>query len=120
MKTKYFFLAMVAALDRSIGRIVNALEEQGMLQNSIIVFMSDNGAPTVGRFPNWGSNYPFRGLKETLWEGGVRGAAVLWSPLLSDSPRVSNQLMHVTDWLPTLYSAAGEFINLCNNLKKKK
>jgi hypothetical protein len=38
----------------------------------------------------------------------VRGAGLIWSPLLQQTPRVSNQLMHVTDWLPTLYSAAGQ------------
>lgn len=100
---------MVAALDRSVGRVVTALEERGMLENSIIVFMADNGAPTLGRFPNWGSNYPLRGLKETMWEGGVRGAAMIWSPLIPAAPRVSNELMHITDWLPTLYAAGGTY-----------
>jgi len=98
---------MMSALDRSLGRVVEALEQQGMLKNSIIVFMADNGAPTIGRFPNWGSNYPMRGLKETLWEGGVHGAALIWSPLINAAPRVSTGLMHITDWLPTLYAAAG-------------
>ncbi|XP_066993734.2 arylsulfatase B [Anabrus simplex] len=101
------YAAMVAKLDESVGRVVRALQKRGMLQDSIIVFLADNGAPTVGIYPNWGSNYPFRGVKETLWEGGVRGVALLWSANLQNVPRVSNQLMHITDWLPTLYSAAG-------------
>lgn len=46
-------------------------------------------------------------MKYTLYEGGVRGVAALWSPRLQKAARVSNQLLHVTDWLPTLYSAAG-------------
>lgn len=45
--------------------------------------------------------------KYTLYEGGVRGVAALWSPRLQKAARVSNQLMHISDWLPTLYSAAG-------------
>ncbi|XP_047111614.1 arylsulfatase B-like [Schistocerca piceifrons] len=94
-------------MDESEGRVVAALEERGMLNNSIIVFASDNGAPTTGNEPNWSSNYPLRGLKQTLWEGGVRGATMVWSPLFSSAPRVSNQMMHIVDWLPTLYSAAG-------------
>lgn len=43
----------------------------------------------------------------TQWEGGVRGVGVVWSYGLKNTPRVSTQLMHVTDWLPTLYTAAG-------------
>ncbi|XP_049958269.1 arylsulfatase B-like [Schistocerca serialis cubense] len=95
-------------LDESVGRVVAALEKRGMLENSIIVFVSDNGAPSDGMDqPNWSSNHPHRGLKGSLWEGGVRGAALVWSPLLQSAPRVSNQLMHISDWLPTLYTAAG-------------
>jgi arylsulfatase A-like enzyme len=48
-----------------------------------------------------------RQVKNTLWEGGVRGAGLLWSPLIVHPRRVSTQLFHITDWLPTLYAAAG-------------
>ncbi|XP_031341212.1 arylsulfatase B-like isoform X2 [Photinus pyralis] len=106
------YAAMVSKLDDSVGLIVDALEKKGMLQNSVIVFVSDNGAPTIGRFRNWGSNYPLRGIKSTLFEGGVRAVGFLWSPLLVQSQRVSSELIHVTDWMPTLYSAAGGDISL--------
>lgn len=69
------FIAMVSKLDESVGRVVQALKEKDMLENTIIVFMSDNGSPTfddsgrelpshvdVGISPNWGSNFPFRGV----------------------------------------------------------
>lgn len=46
-------------------------------------------------------------MKYTLYEGGVRGVAVLWSPRLRKAARVCNDLVHITDWLPTFYSAAG-------------
>lgn len=46
-------------------------------------------------------------MKYTLYEGGVRGIAVIWSPRLIKPARVCDDLMHITDWLPTLYSAAG-------------
>lgn len=70
---------MVSKLDDSVGSIVEALADRKMLQNSIIVFISDNGAPTVAEiFTNWGSNHPLRGVKETLFEGGVRSVAFLY------------------------------------------
>lgn len=105
------YAAMVSKLDQSVGSIVAALQSRSMLESSVILFLSDNGAPTVtfggDPYPNWGSNAPHRGLKDTLWEGGVKGAALIWSPLLNRRPRVSFDMIHVTDWLPTLYSAAG-------------
>lgn len=47
-------------------------------------------------------------MKESPWEGGVRGVAALWSPLVRSPQRVSQQLVHMSDWLPTLWSAAGQ------------
>ncbi|XP_076378806.1 arylsulfatase B [Megalopta genalis] len=101
------FAGVLTALDDSVGRVVKALQDAKMLDNSVIVFMSDNGAQTIGFLENYGSNYPLRGLKFTLFEGGVRGAACVYSPLIKKSSRVSDHMMHITDWLPTFYTAAG-------------
>ncbi|RLU26301.1 hypothetical protein DMN91_000095 [Ooceraea biroi] len=97
----------VTRLDDSVGRIVHSLGDRGMLRNSLILFLTDNGAAPIGKSRNYGSNYPLRGMKYTLYEGGVRGVAALWSPRLRKAARVCDELMHITDWLPTLYSAAG-------------
>ncbi|XP_018331773.1 arylsulfatase B isoform X2 [Agrilus planipennis] len=101
------YAAMVSLLDQSIGKVVTALREKHMLENSIILFMSDNGAQPEGIHANHGSNYPLRGVKNSPWEGGNRCVAAVWSPLIKKPQRVSNKLMHISDWLPTFYSAAG-------------
>ncbi len=100
------YAAMVSALDDAVGNVTQTLHEQGMLDNTIIIFSSDNGGPANGFNYNSASNYPLRGVKRMLWEGGTRAAAFVWSPLLKKSGYVSNHLMHVTDWLPTLVGMA--------------
>ncbi|XP_037905107.1 arylsulfatase B-like isoform X3 [Hermetia illucens] len=102
------YAAMIDKLDESIGRIIEALYDTQMLHNSIVLFYSDNGAPSQGLHSNSGSNYPFRGQKDSPWEGGLRTPAAIWSPyLMSQHNTVANTLIHVTDWLPTLAAAAG-------------
>lgn len=101
------FAGVMTALDESVGKVTEALRKANLLQNSIIVFMTDNGAQTEGYLVNYGSNYPLRGLKTTQFEGAVRGTACIYSPLIKKSSRISNELIHVSDWLPTFYSAAG-------------
>lgn len=99
---------MVQKLDESVGSVIKTLFEERSLDNSIIIFTTDNGGPAAGFNGNAASNWPLRGVKNTLWEGGVRGAGLIWSPLISDSARgVSNQMIHIQDWLPTLLKAVG-------------
>ncbi|XP_032679732.1 arylsulfatase J-like isoform X2 [Odontomachus brunneus] len=102
------YASVVTTLDESVGRVVDALKRAEMLDNSIIIFLSDNGAQTVGEVHrNYGSNYPLRGLKSSFFDGAVRSAACIYSPLIESRSRISTQLIHISDWLPTLYSAAG-------------
>ncbi|ALC42093.1 CG8646 [Drosophila busckii] len=108
------YAAMLTELDASVGSIVEQLRKQQLLQNSIIIFSTDNGGPAEGFNLNFASNYPLRGVKNTLWEGGVRGAALLWSPRLQKLPRIAEQTMHIADWLPTLVEAAGGKAALAN------
>lgn len=60
------YAAMVSRMDTGIGRVVDALRERGMLENSVILFFGDNGAPVEGMHSNSGSNYPFRGVSFSL------------------------------------------------------
>uniref|UniRef100_L7LZW8 Putative arylsulfatase b n=1 Tax=Rhipicephalus pulchellus TaxID=72859 RepID=L7LZW8_RHIPC len=106
-KNRTIYAGMVDALDQSVGQVVKALSDAGMLENTIIVFSSDNGGGPWGEHNSRGFNWPLRGAKGTVWEGGTRAAAFVWSPLLARRRRVSHQLMHITDWLPTFYSIAG-------------
>nr|ATE50188.1 arylsulfatase 4 [Phyllotreta striolata] len=101
------YAAMVSMLDKSVGDVVKALRDRRMLQNSVILFLSDNGAAPEGVHANRGSNYPFRGMKHSAWEGGTRNIAAIWSPLIKKPRKVSNHLMHISDWLPTFSSIAG-------------
>ncbi|XP_060859382.1 arylsulfatase B-like isoform X1 [Metopolophium dirhodum] len=109
-ENRRLYAGMVTSLDDSVGKIIKSLHENEMLENSIVVFMSDNGAPTddpLWGHDNFGSNWPLRGKKASVLEGGVRGVAAIWSPWLKEKNIVSNNLFHITDWLPTLYTAAG-------------
>ncbi|RWS14961.1 arylsulfatase B-like protein [Dinothrombium tinctorium] len=99
------FAAMLLSMDLSIGTIFEALHKRNMLENSIIIFTSDNGGPASGFTGNAASNWPLRGVKATLWEGGVRVPAFIWSPLLKKSGYVSEAMMHITDWFPTVLEA---------------
>ncbi|XP_045763072.1 arylsulfatase I-like isoform X2 [Maniola jurtina] len=101
------FAAVLTKLDESVGKVVEALDARGLLENSIVIFTTDNGGPAEGFNDNAASNYPLRGVKNTLWEGGVRGAGLMWSPLIAKKARVASQRFHLVDWLPTLLSAAG-------------
>ncbi|XP_047141195.1 arylsulfatase B isoform X3 [Hydra vulgaris] len=100
------YAAMLAYMDYGIGRVHEALIEKKMLDNSVIIFTTDNGGPSNGFNNNWANNFPLRGVKATLFEGGVRGVGFVYSKLIEMS-RVSHDLIHVTDWLPTLVSLAG-------------
>nr|XP_045581862.1 arylsulfatase I-like [Procambarus clarkii] len=95
-------LAMVTVLDEQVGRVVEALKASGHYQNTLIVFSTDNGGTKIGA-----SNYPLKGSKMTLWEGGTRGAAFIHGPLLENTPRVHEGLLHVTDWFNTFLAIAG-------------
>ncbi|KAH7965854.1 hypothetical protein HPB49_011478 [Dermacentor silvarum] len=101
-KNRTFYAGMVDTLDQSVGQVFKALGDAGMLENTVIAFSSDNGGAPWGNHNSRGYNWPLRGAKGTLWEGGTRAAAFVWSPLLAFRRRVSSQLMHITDWLPTV------------------
>lgn len=89
-------LGMVSALDDAVKDIIEALKSTDMWENTIFVFMADNGGmPKDGQ-----NNYPLRGFKGGYWEGGIRSSAFVNSPLIKGGV-VNHEMIHVTDWLPT-------------------
>jgi len=97
--------AMVACLDSGIKNVTKALEDTGMASTTTLIFHTDNGGPANGMNGNMASNMPLKGRKASVWEGGVRGVALIHGAGLKKKGYVSHQLIHVSDWyfsLPTL------------------
>ena len=67
------------------------------------VLNADNG----GEIHEGGNNWPLRGWKHSMWEGGMRGVGFVHSPLIEHQGSINTGLIHVTDWFPTLVSLAG-------------
>ncbi len=92
-------------LDDNIGYVIKKLEDMGQLDNTILVFTTDNGAETVS-FPDGGIT-PFKGQKGEAWEGGYRSPMVVRWPGHIKPETVKNQMFAALDWLPTLVDIAG-------------
>lgn len=116
--SRRIYLASITHMDAGIGKIVEALEKTGQLDNTLLLFSSDNGgqrsggrAPKQygGKFPAYSvlaDNKPLRGWKGDLYEGGIRGPAFLhWPGRLK--PGISKAVLHAVDWLPTLAAVIG-------------
>ena len=92
--------------DDSIGALVKKLKDLGVYDNTIIVVTSDNGAEKFS-WPDGGTS-PFRGEKNTTWEGGFRVPAVVHWPGVVKPGSVFNGIFSGMDWLPTFMAAVGE------------
>ena len=97
---------MVACLDEGVGNVTTALDAAGMRETTLIVFSTDNGGPAAGFNNNLASNWPLRGMKRTLWEGGVRAVGIVSGAGVRMTGRVSDALLHVTDLPISLLSLA--------------
>ena len=100
------YAAMVTRLDMQVGRVLDKLDQLGIADNTIVVFTSDNGGE---RFAD---NWPFRGMKSELLEGGIRVPTLVRWPTVVASGSTSNQPVMSMDWSPTLLAAAGVKKNL--------
>ena len=98
------FTAMVDSMDAAIGRVTAVLEEEGITNDTIVVWMSDNGGQV--NMNGGGSNDPLRGQKGGAFDGGLRVPALVVWPEVLPAGRIHNGLFTVMDWLPTLAEAA--------------
>eukprot|EP00116_Pleurobrachia_bachei_P007432 sb/3467694/ len=103
------------------GNITALLKEEGLYDNTLIVFTSDNGANVgyckttsymgenpEGREP--GSNFPLRGGKRSVFEGGIRLVSFVHGPGLIRNPgRISSDMVHLVDWYPTFEDIVREY-----------
>ncbi|MEP7366681.1 MAG: arylsulfatase [Acidobacteriota bacterium] len=96
------FAAMVDRMDTAIGSVLAAIDSEGMRDNTIVLFLSDNGGP-IG---SGARNKPLRGAKGSAWEGGTRVPAVIRFPGTVPAKKTLTQVMTVMDVLPTLAVAA--------------
>ncbi|EGD72429.1 hypothetical protein PTSG_00448 [Salpingoeca rosetta] len=121
---KSTFYGMISGVDEAVRNVTDALKAAGMWNDTLLVWTSDNGSPTMGSFNGGcknvvpdsrggacmcGSNYPLRGSKHTNFEGGVRTPTFVSGPVLPAHMRGKrlDGLMHVCDWYSTLCSVAG-------------
>ena len=92
-------------MDDNIGYVLKKLEDMGELDNTIVVFTTDNGAETI-TYPDGGIT-PFRGGKLTTWEGGMRAPMLVRWPGHVKAGTNPDQIFSSLDWVPTLVNIAG-------------
>ena len=113
------YAAYASQMDHAIGQLVEALARMCQRDNTIIVFASDNGAIPAdalhdtdkypGRheeMPRLGSNFPLRGQKAQMYEGGIRTPALINWPGVLQRRKLTHPL-HITDWMPTFTRLVG-------------
>ena len=119
------YAGMIDRMDQQIGRLINYLDQQGMIDNTLIMFLSDNGAcpydrnrtPDLPPGPSnssrtydteWAnvSNTPFRLYKKWIHEGGISTPMIVYWPEVIESGSITRQPAHVIDIMPTLVDVA--------------
>ena len=101
---KRVYAAMIRAIDRSVGRVLDTLDQEGLADNTLVMFTSDNGGAGYIGIPE--VNQPFRGWKITMFEGGLRVPMMIkWPSKITAGTVVDTPVAHI-DVMPTLAAAA--------------
>ena len=103
---RYVYAEMVTDMDAAIGEVIDTLKAEGIYENTILIFSSDNGGAPI--FATKNTNTPFRGGKSTALEGGIRVPGLISWPDKLKSGQKLDQMVVVHDWLPTLLEAIGD------------
>jgi arylsulfatase A-like enzyme len=104
------YAAMISKMDRNVGNILSLLDELKLTDNTLVVFSSDNGTTHLGEevdYDFFRSVGELRGLKGSLYEGGVRVPTIVRWPGRVAAGTVSDRLSGFEDWMPTLLEAIG-------------
>ena len=96
-----FYSDWVEEVDWSVGRVLDAIREAGLAEQTLVFFTSDNGGTSRG------SNAPLRGHKGSTWEGGVRACTIAWWPGRIPAGSVSHAICGMHDILPTIAAISG-------------
>ena len=101
--------AMIECMDRGIARVLDALDQAGLADNTLVMFSSDNGPQFGGKGEMCTDrfNCGFAGSKLLVYEGGIRLPMVMRWPAGLDGRRQVHDMVHFTDWLPTILALAG-------------
>jgi len=99
--TQQTYRKMVEAMDAQIGRVLKALDDNRLADNTIVIFTSDNGGE------RFAMTWPFTGRKTELLEGGLRIPSIVSWPARIPQGKTSDQVSITMDWMPTLLAAAG-------------
>ena len=92
--------------DGHVGQLLAKLDELGIAENTIVMYSTDNGAELL-LWPDGGYT-PYRGEKNSNWEGGYRVPMMVRWPAEIKAGQVSNEIIAMMDWMPTLLAAAGD------------
>ncbi len=106
------YAAMVHSFDDAVGSLLDALDKNGLTDSTVIIFISDNGGHMYKKIKQDGnvyatSNYPLRGGKATMYEGGIRVPAIVVWPGVTKPGSRSDEVIQASDFYPTLLNGLG-------------
>jgi arylsulfatase B len=98
-----YYLGQLSYLDKEVGNIMATLKEQGLAENTLVIYIGDNGGST----PIYANNGPLRGSKYTLYEGGIRVPMIVHWPDKYPEAKVLDNVVSAMDLYPTILQTAG-------------